>query len=318
MDGHHAHPAGYFAKPRHGHGRTIAAVVIIIIIIAIIYSVIAGQNGVRQIGQNYSFTLMKGAAQNLELSNGQAFAIYLNSSTPSMAYVSISSIPVLPGGTSNMALSKGQSVNVSISGSQYSDIELKAVSVNNTGATFSVIQIPKGLKVSSGSQTTAATTTATGTGTTTAVSTSPTTTVNNTALAQAAFNATAEGSLISSFASLYKATQSCTPSLYNSTFISTQHSSPSAQNTYYNVSTVTPYEITSGATEVSAGAYNFTYTTVSKRSSSKVMSAQFSYPSNVVVTYAFSGIFNGLSLSQLQSNYNSQNSIGNSCAALIP
>ena len=307
---------------RKGNGKAVAAAVIIILVVIAAYAALSSGNGTRQIGQNYTFVLQKGSAQNLMLNDGNQFSIYLNYSTPSLANLYLSSIPILQGQTTTLMINKGQAANISLSGSQYADIELKLISSNNTGAVLSVVQIPADIKIStgiSGSATTAATTATTTTGSTSTSTTQPTTTVNTGALAISAFNKTSVGTLMDNYAALYQATQSCTPSLYNSTFISTQHSAPSGQNTYYNTSDVTPYKITSSEVEVSPGTYNITYTTVSKTLGSKtVLNAQFTYPSNVTVTYAFTGLFNGLTYSQVESNYNSQDSIGNACAALIP
>ena len=307
---------------RKGNGKVVITAVIIILVVIAAYAILSSGSGTRQIGQNYTFVLQKGSAQNLMLNNGKQFSVYLNYSTPSMANLYLSSIPIFQGQTTTMSIKKGQTANISISRSQYADIEIKLISSNNTGAVLSVVQIPADIKIStgvSGAATTAATTATTTTGSTSTSTTQPTTTVNTGALAISAFNKTSVGTLMSNYAALYSATQSCTPSLYNSTFISTQHSAPSGQNTYYNTSKVTPYEIISSAVEVSPGTYNITYTTVSKTLGSKAaLNAQFTYPSNVTVTYAFTGLFSGLTYSQVESNYNSQDSIGNSCAALIP
>ncbi len=312
----------YNQVARKGNGKVVIAAVIVILVVIMAYAILSSGNGTRQIGQNYTFVLQKGSAQNLMLNNGKQFSVYLNYSTPSSANLYLSSIPIFQGQTTTLMINKGQTANVSLSGSQYADIELKLISSNNTGATISVVQIPADIKIStgvSGSGATASTTAITTAGSTSTSTTQPTTTVNTGALAISVFNKTSVGTLMSNYAALYQATQSCTPSLYNSTFISTQHSAPSGQNTYYNTSKVTPYAITSSAVEVSSGTYNITYTTVSKTLGSKaVLNAQFTYPSNVTVGYTFTGLFKGLTYSQVESNYNSQNSIGNACAALIP
>lgn len=307
---------------RKGNGKVVIAAVIVILVIIAAYAVLSSGNGTRQISQNYTFVLQKGSAQNLMLNNGNQFSVYLNYSTPSLVNLYLSSIPIFQGQTIALRISKGQTANISLSGSQYADMELKLISSNNTGAVLSVVQIPADIKIStgvSGNPTTATTTATTTSGSTTISTTQPTTTVNTGALAISSFNKTSVGTLMGNYAALYQATQSCTPSLYNSTFISTQHSAPSGQNTYYNTSKVTPYEITSSAVEVSPGTYNITYTTVSKTLGSKAaLNAQFTYPSNVTVTTTFTGLFSGLTYSQVESNYNSQKSIGNACAALIP
>lgn len=315
---HHAHNQ----VARKGNEKVVIAAVIVILVVIAAYAVLSSGNEIRQISQNYTFVLQKGAAQNLMLNNGKQFSIYLNYSTPSLVNLYFSDIPIFQGQTTTLKINKGQTANISLSGSQYADVEIKLISSNNTGAVLSVVQIPADIKIStgvSGSATTAATTATTTTGSTSTSTTQPTTTVNTGALAISAFNKTSVGTLMSNYAALYQATQSCTPSLYNSTFISTQHSAPSGQNTYYNTSKVTPYEITSSAVEISSGTYNITYTTVSKTLGAKaVLNAQFTYPSNVTVKYAFTGLFSGLTYSQVESNYNSQSSIGNACAALIP
>ena len=318
--GKHPHHVAHHTI-RKNTGKIILAVVAVIIIVAA-YAVLSSGSGARQIGQNYTFTLQKGTAQNLALGNGKEFSVYLNYSTPTTAYLQISSIPIFQGMITRIALSKAQTINISLNNSQYSDIELRTVSTNSTNAVLSVVQIPSGIKISTGNTETGttATTTVSATGGTTSISsTIPTTTANNTVLAVSAFNSTQTGTLINNFGALYRATQSCTPSLYNSTYISTQHSAPSGPNTYYNVSEVTPYNMVYSVADVSPGTYNLTYTTVSKTLGSKpVLKAQFSYPSNVTVSYVFIGIFSGMTYSQVLSAYNSQNSIGNACAALIP
>ncbi len=318
----HLHSAAHHASRKIDKKPIMVAVIAIIIIVAA-YAVLSSGGGARQIGQNYTFALQKGSAQNLMLNNGTQFSVYMNYSTPFAAYLYVSSIPIFQGQTTSITLQKGQAANISLSDSQYADIELKVLSSNNTGAVLSVVQIPGELKIpagTSGAGTTAPTTiTTTASGTTTVATTAPTTTVNTSALAVAAFNTTSIGTLINGYGFLYKATQSCTPSLYNSTFISTQHSAPSGQNTYDNTSKVTPYDMVYSIAEVSSGTYNITYTTVSKTLGSKAaLNAQFAYPSNTVITYTFTGIFAGMTDSQVQSNFNSQNSIGNACAALIP
>lgn len=306
---------------RGGNQKMVIAAVIVILLAIAAYAILSSGSGTRQVGQNYTFVLQKGSAQNLMLNNGNQFSVYLNYSTPSAAYLYFSSIPILEGQTTALSINKGQTANISLGGSQYADIELRLISSNSTGAVLSVVQIPGDIKISAGAPgpaATASTTATTTTGSTSSSTTIATTTVNTSALAVAAFNKTSPGALMSNYAALYQATQSCTPSLYNSTFISTQHSAPSGQNTYYNTSMVTPYKILSSATEVSAGTYNLTYTTVSKTRTEAALKAQFTYPSNVTVAYAFTGVFSGLTYSQAESSYNSQSSIGNACAALIP
>ena len=304
-------------KSKGGAGKILAVIIVILIIIGSVY-LYSGSSGTKPLGQNYTFTLAKGSTQNFVLNDGRTFSVYLNSSSALAAYLEISQVPIFPNQIISITLSKGQTVNVSLNGSQYSDIELKSVSSNNTAVVLSVIQIPKGIKVPTGSQQQQNTTTVTATGTTTAQTTAPTPTANTTALAQQAFGASNVGTLINNYAVLYKASSSCTPSDYNSSFIASQNHAPTGPNTYYNVSRVTPYAILSSGTEVSSGTYNFTYTTVSKVSSSNVLTAQFSYPSNVVVSYKFTGIFSGMTYSQVLSNYDSQNSTGSSCGVLVP
>ncbi|MDE1846240.1 MAG: hypothetical protein KGH53_03100 [Candidatus Micrarchaeota archaeon] len=327
-------------------------VVAALIVIAVAYFGFSGSSSVSHISAAQSFTIPLNGTVYFTLLNGTSVSsIFLQGSSNSSALFYVSGTPILVKPIVVASILKGTAQNISTTLGTSANLNVLLVSSTAGQATITLTPLPAtlGIKVSpsvavitpsvvlqggtfstpttttvttsiptttvAGSATTATTTVAT-TATTTVASTIPT------AQVMAYANATVLGNLIKNFKALYISGQSCTSSLYNSTYRTKLGSAPSGPNVYSSIVTVTPTDATFSISQVGTTLYNVTYSLVAPSASAAGAAVVLEINNNngalITTNFVSTGPWRGLNTTIIQNNYNFAAGIGNACAALIP
>lgn len=314
----------------------LAHIIIAIIIIVIIYFALTSFvfNSIHQLNVQESFTLNKNNTIFYSFpDNSTTYAIFLKNVSSSSATFYVSGLPILTKPVVVVTLLAGGSANVSSKAGSVADIHLSLSSSTGSQATFSMTPLLQGLNIrvngnlyvlnpSSLSGNVSVTTIATTISTTTVGSTSTLTTIINVTpnhQVLSGVNATPIGKLMSKYKALYMKDTQCTPSVYNSTYLSQFGSLPPAPSSYVNVSELTPTNLDMSVSNVATNIYNITYSSVSPSSltTGAALVVEYSLASNSIIAQKFKGIFLGQNYTQLNSSYNFQGGFNNNCGAYI-
>ncbi len=259
-----------------------AAVVIVIAVAAVL--LLTG--GTPTITTNSTLSLARNASYNFHLAgdrNVSSVQVVSTSATNSTVYLGRS--PLLINDVLVLHLSRGQSENVSLSGSSNADLNVMLESSTPQAATLVLTYVPAGLgvKVSSGvvllsavesgtlpstsasysNTTTQSTSTIAAAGTTTVAPTTIAVQVNSTAQAIREFNATKTGIMINEFGGiLVSQNNNCTARGYYNEFFGSGEGAPTGAQTFANISRYVPQRIISGGVKVGNNLYNISYTEV--------------------------------------------------------
>ncbi len=324
---------------RSGPLSTPVIVVAAIVILAIIYLLVQNPS-VEQISSNKTVTLAVNSSFNFDLpSNSSIASIFLASASNSSALLYLSKVPVLEKEVLIVPLNKGSTVNISVYGSPNADLQVSFVSGSSKGAVISLYSIPKNLNIRpatlqflnstsfgktvstttiSSNQSTAPTTTANGASTTVAATTTVVA-VNASAKALQEANNSATGTLIVNYNKLYtKAATQCTPSAYNSTYITKHGSSPKGPNTYANSTQVVPTSIFATVKTISPTLYNVTYTARISIGNLNSLQLQINSTTQFVSSYTFEGVFQDQTYNTALQQYQALNQSTNPCSPYVP
>ncbi|MDE1768663.1 MAG: hypothetical protein KGH67_01795 [Candidatus Micrarchaeota archaeon] len=311
--------------------RNVAIAVVVIVIAFLLLQ----PSGVATINSNNTVTINLNSTYNFKLpDNNSVASLYLASSSGSGATLYLSKLPVLENNIFVVPLQKGTVVNVSVYGGSAADLQISLISSAATGAIVSLYYIPHNLNLhpaslqmlgsSSVGQTTAPTTTVPSlttspqqTTTIQATTTVPKLNASGTALADA--NSSIYGVLANNYKTLYlKEASQCTPSTYNSTYITKHQTSPKGPNTFQNVSIATPTSIVSSIKQLSATLYNITYVAVIGIGNTPSLVIEINSTTKFVKTYTFEGIFQGMTYSDALTQYQAFNQSSNPCELYVP
>ncbi len=327
--------------PTKKPGMKIGLVHIIIAIIAIliIYFVVSSVflNQVHQLGAQESFTINKNSTIFYSFpDNSTTYAIFLKNSSTSSATFYISGLPVFTKPIVAITLSGGGSANISSKAGSVADIHITLFSSTNSQATFSLTPLLQGLDVkvsgnvnvinpSTGASSVPISGNATASTTTSTIPSSSTSTttiaVNANQKVLSGLNSTPIGTLMAEYKALYIKDVQCTPSVYNSTFLSQFGYLPPAPASYQNTTLTTPTNINLNVSKFSANVYNVTYSTVSPspETTGTALIVQYNLVSNSVISQKFEGlVFFNQTYAKLDTTYAFQSGINNDCGAYIP
>jgi hypothetical protein len=245
------------------------------------------------------------------------------------AYIHVSRLPIFVNPLLNVTLTLNNITKIN-AGTTYANMGIELQSMGGNSITVKVSPLFTSLQIAPDSQNIrsvnpylynsgqpAIQTSAYNSGNTTTVSISSTTTSTTTTAAPidmtgANINATLKSdymySLLLNFSTLYANTSRCTPSLYSSLYQSVYHSAPTGPNTYDNVSTLVPYNISISIGGAGNGNYNVAFITKAVQSfyNNKVAATIVVNPdSKLVVSENISstGIFAGQSITQIGQDY---------------
>lgn len=278
------------------------------------------------------------------LNSTHVSVLYLQKVQNSSSVFYVSSVPILSGPISAVQIAAGSGINVSTEGSATANLNIALLASNSSGARVKLTPITSSLSIRVSSSVTLLSLPSFGFGTsnkssgftvtstaatTSAVTTSvaATTTIANTTAAKeqqalSLANTTGPGSLMVKYKVLYQAVSGCTPSLYNSTYLSQIHVPPGGPSAYANVTPITPTNITTHVAQT-ANPDNFlvTYSTATPTPlpvGSVALSMGINVSSSAIVNVTFKGIFQGLNYTKVNNGYAIQAAVGNACGALIP
>ncbi|MDE1861030.1 MAG: hypothetical protein KGH72_04940 [Candidatus Micrarchaeota archaeon] len=309
----------------------IAAIVIVILVIA--YFALSG--GLPTISSTTNVTISPYNSFSFQLSDAKTpFSIFVKSAGASASTLYMSSLPVLSGPIMVVTLSKGQTVNVSASGSNNADLQIKLIAANSTQGIFQLSYIPKILNVrpSSGigyltsstgsggapSNTTVSTTTVSAGSTTTAHASTTTVAQDHSAAALATANASIYGGLMKNYSALFVKDRACTGTTYNVTFYASFHFNPTGPEDFENVSPTVITSITTKVTAISPNLYNVTYITSAPATTEPGLILNVNTNSNAIANATFTGLWKGFSFTTLNATYYEQEAISGNCGAYIP
>ncbi|MEM3781470.1 MAG: hypothetical protein QXT43_00705 [Candidatus Micrarchaeaceae archaeon] len=328
------------AKAKHGLKvanpvRFFAFIAVLVIIVAAIVYEFAQLSSVILINAQNNLQLKPGSAVLMKLQNGSMFALLVSNSNATGATVYISQLPLLASYASKIVLLKNQSANVSVSATGNADINVRLKSSNATAATLVVtpLSVALGVKVSksvilNGPYSISST----GglrviTISTTSTTSTTTSTVNQTAaLLESALNyantKTSEGILMEEYKSLYNKGTVCNESIYNATYMHYYSVLPSGSASFYNISRLTPINITVHAAISSGDLVFVNYTPVFRNGTTgaSMLSLLLNMSAGAVAPIAkltYGGILAYANYAELNSTYAFQSSINNYCGAYI-
>ncbi len=344
-----------FASPMAKGGRPpimllyVAIAAVILIIISYVFVSGGASSATYSLSSNQTVQLAFNKSVTLQLGgSAQPYALQLVSANGSAGYMFyFSRTPILSNPIYSFTIAKGGSINVSGSGASNADLQIKLLSGTNSVAIIELIPVPAafGVRVSSGiktlnvgaasspvTTTINATTTANTVG---AQSTSTTTvaaatTVSNAgsinAQVMAAANQSIYGQLMNNYKKLYQNGTTCTPIMYNSTYIKYRSTlppgtppTPSGQFTFVNVSGTVPYDVTYNISHVSGSVYDVVYSIISHSSytSGHALSLNVNAQTGATVNATFMGQFSGASYDNLNSQYQTASAEG-ACGIFLP
>ena len=330
------------AAPGHDPSRPMTklyALIAIIVVAIVLYLFLSGSK-TSVLSSNTTFTLAPNKSVNFGVSDLKgSYSLFLVSSTSSAATFYISELPALTNPVSEFSLAKGQSVNVSLNGTSYAHLQVKLLSVSQSQAAVELLRIPLGFGVlqsasvhsfaptvivSGTSNAISSTTTVSSNSTVKSTTTSAvtqTTTVSSTGFTKAqvltSANKTALGNILVMYDGMYAREPSCTPALYNSTFISKYGYAPTGALDYHNTSINSPTGFNINDTEVSTDEYDVTYTAIIPAGNQLSVVMLVNASSNAQISYQTSGIFKDLNFTTMSEDFVAANSISNGCAAYV-
>lgn len=264
--------------------------------------------------------------------NSQQYLISLASVSKGTdnAYIRISKLPIFVNPMLNVTLRLNNITKIN-AGTYYANMGIQLQSIGANSVTVKVSPLFTSLKISPDSQYInqvkstlynqgAQVNTQGSSGVSTTISTSSTavstttvsTTISGEAVAAAEVNSTLEQnymfSLLLNFSILYANTSKCTSTLYNSTYASAYKKPPSGPNTYENVSSIVPYNLSYSISDIGKGNYDVNFTTRAHSSfyDNKLAAMMEVNASKQLVAYqniSSSGIFAGQSITQIEQDY---------------
>ncbi len=266
------------------------------------------------------------------------YSLMLKNFSQSGASFYLTSLPVLTSAVKVLNIPEGSSLNVSTTGSNIADLNIKLLSTGTSGVSVVLTKIPLFNKVPQSSgislipapdfiqqSTYKNSTIKIVTSTSTSTTSTSTTTINASAPLQQALTIASEtklGVLMNNYKQLYEKDTACNASIYNLTYEKYTNVAPSGQSTFANVSLATPRTVNVTVTKMSNGMYNVTYSTIShsKYTTGPAATLILNLSNSVapVVSMKFEGIYYGLNFTIINSAYNFQSSIQNFCGAYIP
>lgn len=334
----------------------VVGIIIIAILAWLILYLFGGSSTV--ISSSYTATLTKQGSSFIIGGTQYVIALssYSNSIDNGSATIYISKSPLFINPMLGVLVNRQNATRVNY-GSKYADMEFELIGANSIYAKLIITPLSQSLQItpdysmisyvnnsyskakntllSNSSKSTTPTTTATSTSgskTTSTIqsqtsstpqgSTSPQSSPQNSTQAaiKVALSHDPLYALALNFTSIYANSTKCTPSLYNTTYINQNHSSPKGPSTYQNVSVATPYALVYSQKYAGSGNYNIEYTALTKSSelnNSLTFKIVVNVSSQNVLSDVISGIFTGTSQSELSQALSQTESVGNSCAALI-
>lgn len=319
---------GFVLKP-----KTVVYALIVVVIVVALYLALSGSHG-SVISSNMTVTLSANKSVDFSVSGlGGSYSLFLASSTNSLATFYISKLPALTNPIITFGLAKGGSANVSLNGSSYAHLQVKLLSDSQNQAEVELVRIPVGFDVlqsasvrsftptvmvsGTGSTNVVYTTTVNSSSgssvsTTTTLTTTQTTTVKSTGFTTAqvleAANKTTLGNLMVMYNAMYKRAQSCTPGLYNSTFIYKYGHGAVGSYDYYNASLNTPTGFEINTSEVSVDEYDISYTALIPTGNRLSLVMLVNVSSGAQISYQASGIFLDQNYTTMSESFVSVNS----------
>lgn len=316
------------SRKKGGLGRNAKVAIAALAIIIIFAAYVTYYLSVSQVVVNSPTVVNVTSAGGLYLINSNQFYISLASIAVSQgrAYVLITKYPTFINPLLNVTLTLGNITKVN-AGSNYSNMGLYLESLNANSITVKIsplspslqispssqyirtIQTSLGAKSSRQSQSSSVSTTIVSTTVGSSTSTAATTTIaqNTTQMEiMAALKMDNYYALIQNYSVLYANTSKCTPLLYNTTYVELFGHLPNGQNSFANVSAISPYNLSSSTMNAGKGNYYVNYTAKTETfgnlpAVSILVNASTSTAlQNNIVS---GGIFSGLSLAQLRANY---------------
>ncbi len=333
---------------KHGSGQLNAKAVIAVAVIILLFIGIAvlafSSNGAASITGSQSYIINKGSTLRFYTQNSSIFSMFLGNSSANSASIYLSQYPILTNPITEVTGASGSSFNLSTSGSDMADINLKIISSNGSSAKIQLTSLPSGLSIHSsplavivvpgplpngGASIQAATTTITTTTVPPANTTRPantlqsTTTIAQTSQVPQTIVSLAEttniGVLMGNLEALYAQEPKCSEATYNQTFETYLHRSPTGPFSFANATADTPTSVNATIRSTStSGIYlvNYSVSVPTKRLSGTVISFDMD-SSGAISNLKFLGIFNGENYTTINEAYQSQSSIGNACAAYV-
>ena len=292
--------------------------------------------GNNQYQQSLSNVLVTKNPSLIRIGSGDYFvSLYKSDVAGGIAYFYMQQPPSMFNKGTIIKVKNGIVTPININGnSSYSDLEIKLNSLSNTTASISMEIINTSIMVpvnnsdisynnvnNTAPTTTIAQNSTIKTTTTISSTTIPTTTtIKNTNLLNAIsiLSNNQTYALMLNYSIVYNnAHVSCSPTEYNSTYDSNKGSLPKGPETYKNATNVTPYNMTISTTNSSMTEYTVIFTTHSYNPVATGKVATFNINTTTsTISSSFSGIFSGMSYSQLYTDYQDSIALGN-CGILI-
>jgi hypothetical protein len=259
-------------------------------------------------------------------------------------YITINKLPVFINPLLNISLTLNNITKINV-GTNYSNIGIQLLSISPTSAEIKVSPLFPSLQIApdSGKISTIRTTLSNSTAGaqqsgSTAVQTTQTTTISATtatttaATTTIAANETAQKistalkhsnvyGLMLNFSIMYSNTTKCTPPIYNTSYVKQFGHLPNGPNSYANITSYVPYNLSSNITYSGNGNYNMVYRTKTANqffNNVVALRMNINVSSQTVTSTNFTGAFEGLNYQQLAVNYATAQNIGGPCAISIP
>lgn len=329
---------------RHGNGKRkinpkllpYAATIIVIVIVIAAVAYMLSYKSIQNLGSGGNVTISSRGA--VFMLGGTEYAAYMGSGN----VMYLSKQPGFVNPELAVYLSKGVTVHVNYL-SKYSDIGAELLSQNGSSSTVRLDTISQSsavspdsslIKVVSLNSTYVVTTTTTQNvskpdTTITKVSTSLTTTVNPNVTttkpnayskALSLLQSSSYYSIMQNYSEIYSNTSLCTAALYNKTYSSENFgSTPSGQNTYANVTSIVPFNMSYTLNDVSGPLYRVNYTTISHSTitTGVAFSMLINTSDDALENPTFSGAFLDNNVSTLYQGYISALRINRYCGIYI-
>ncbi len=320
-----------FSKKLDFWSYALIASVVVFLVVVVLFSM-----GNNQYQQSLSNILVNKNPSLIKIGNADYFvSLYKSDAASGIAYIYMQQPPSMFNKGTIIKVSNGIVTPINTNrNSSYSNLEIKLNSLSNNSASISMeiintsIMVPvNNSDISYNNVNNATTTTIIIQNSTIKTSTTisqttiaTTTTIKNTNLLDAIsiLSNNQTYALMLNYSIAYNnAHVSCSPTEYNSTYDSNKGSLPSGPETYKNATNVTPYNMTLSTTNSSPTAYTVIFTTHSYNPVATGKVAIFNInTATSTISSSFSGIFSGMSYSQLYNDYQGSIALGN-CGILI-
>lgn len=330
----HSKPHAARVRRRWKPARLVLLLIVALIVAYVAYSFLFP--AVVTVASAQNFMLSQNQTVFMRLYNSSVVALTLTSTSASGASFSVSSVPMVYGPVLYFNMIPSQSLSVSAFGAKEADMNVALVSSSGNGASVEItplhellgVQVSPNIRIANPASLTGVSRTGNVTiapRQTSSIASTTTIAAQNSSQAEilkalSLINSTGTGTLLGQYAKLYAKGVGCNESTYNTTYLTYHGTLPPAPLSFANLSQLTPTGMTINASVSSGPNVVIMYSTTARSTTSAgpvIIAVVNTTSVSFLTSVTYTGIYQGLNYTVLNSTYAFQSRILNNCAAYV-